>query len=118
MSHLGKNLLMGCADGELCDEDLERVQKHVAVCTRCQHELVALRQTSSKLRLLDDPELPSELTAKLLALGMTTSGSWLTPPAHSGSGVGPVPSEPVFSRRPADGRGTAPADDGTDPGLV
>ncbi|GAB3564959.1 anti-sigma factor family protein [Spelaeicoccus albus] len=117
MSHLGKNLLMGCADGELSDEEYERVQAHVAECTRCQHELVALRQTSSKLRLLDDPELPSELTAKLLALGMSSSGSWLTPPQSDGPGVGPIPAEPVFSRRHGLG-GQGSAGDGADPGLV
>lgn len=118
MSHPGKDLLAGCVDGELAENDYDRVQAHLARCTRCQHELVALKQTSTKLQLLDDPEFPNDLTSKLLAMGMSADRSWLTAECAADTTVGPLRPDPV---PPASGSGSErgrSADDGTDTGLV
>ncbi|WGW10551.1 zf-HC2 domain-containing protein [Saxibacter everestensis] len=68
MTHLSQATLTAVADGELPAGSQQRVEKHLYTCSRCQHELVLLRNVRSRLRLLEPPTPPGDLAHRLMSL--------------------------------------------------
>lgn len=68
MSHLGENV-SALVDGELSHMERERVLAHLALCAECRREVEAVRALKSRLRALDPPAMPIDLTMSLLLMG-------------------------------------------------
>lgn len=71
MTHLGTQL-SALADGRLSGPARERALSHVAACGRCAEELSATRATRRALAAAADVPPAPDLTARLLALGVTS----------------------------------------------
>ncbi|GAA2369183.1 anti-sigma factor family protein [Nonomuraea africana] len=68
MSHLGERL-SALVDGELRHAERERALAHLAFCADCRREVEATRALKSRLRSLDGPSMPADLTMSLLRMG-------------------------------------------------
>ncbi|MEW9529224.1 anti-sigma factor [Microbispora sp. NPDC049125] len=115
MSHLGERV-SALIDGELGHNDRERALAHLTFCADCRAEVDAMRSLKSRLRSMDPPGMPTDLTMSLLR--MSEPGGPLPPrmrpfpdhPAFASSGLpgmhtgGPVDNRP----RGRDGRSSGP----------
>lgn len=110
MSHLGErvtDLVDGRLDGPATDE----VHAHLAGCPSCRQLVETERLTKERLGALDGPDLPDDLTARLLAVPRQeaepasptapAATARSAPSAPSGGSVPSAPSgTPGGSRRP------------------
>lgn len=123
MSHLG-DLAAALADNELAADARDRALGHVASCTDCRVEVDQQRRVRSLLANQADPEMPSDLGARLRAIGADQGNqepkgrleskqpqgslapqersqrrerSW---PVLAATGFAPAPSRPAGTRRP------------------
>ncbi|MFI0422501.1 anti-sigma factor family protein [Spongiactinospora sp. 9N601] len=112
MSHLGERV-SALVDGELGHSERDRALAHLTFCTDCRAEVEALRALKSRLRALDGPAMPADLTMSLLR--MSEPGGPLPPrirpfpdASHTFGGV-PIPGmhtiSPPDNRPPRRGRG-------------
>ena len=92
--HLGSRL-DALADGQVGPEERERLLAHAAGCPGCRSELRAAREVKAKLGRLTQPEVPSDLTSRLLSLPGMSSGPL------GGSAAAPAPGPGFPSRFPA-----------------
>ncbi|MER7127737.1 anti-sigma factor family protein [Streptosporangium saharense] len=105
MSHLGERV-SALVDGELNHHERDRALSHLAFCASCRAEVEAMRALKSRLRSLDGPAMPADLTMSLLR--MADPGDPLPPrerPFPSGSrtfGGAPIPG--MHSVAPPDNR--------------
>jgi len=53
-----KPLLVGYLDGELDDEQIRRVEEHIAVCKECSAELDEMKRVRKILRKMSEPTMP------------------------------------------------------------
>ncbi|WP_214109070.1 anti-sigma factor family protein [Acrocarpospora catenulata] len=67
MTHLGERV-SALIDGELGHNDRERALAHLTFCADCRAEVEALRALKSRLRLMDPPAMPADLTMSLLRM--------------------------------------------------
>ncbi|WP_405141597.1 anti-sigma factor [Sphaerisporangium sp. NBC_01403] len=67
MSHLGERA-SALIDGELGHAERERALAHLTFCADCRAELDAIRALKSRLRSLDPPAVPADLTMSLLRM--------------------------------------------------
>lgn len=67
-SHLGP-AASSFLDGALDDATRDEVLTHLAHCAGCRAELAVQRRLRADLRRLPGPDLPGDLTARLLAVG-------------------------------------------------
>ncbi|WP_248963712.1 anti-sigma factor family protein [Sphaerisporangium perillae] len=67
MSHLGERA-SALIDGELGHAERERALAHLTFCADCRAELDAMRALKSRLRSLDPPAMPADLTMSLLRM--------------------------------------------------
>ncbi|WP_214412659.1 anti-sigma factor family protein [Sphaerisporangium fuscum] len=67
MSHLGERA-SALVDGELGHAERERALTHLTFCADCRAELDAIRALKSRLRSLDPPAVPADLTMSLLRM--------------------------------------------------
>ena len=67
MSHLGERA-SALVDGELGHTERERALAHLTFCADCRAELDAIRALKSRLRSLDPPAVPADLTMSLLRM--------------------------------------------------
>ncbi|ETK31222.1 hypothetical protein GCM10009530_30630 [Microbispora corallina] len=93
MSHLGERV-SALIDGELGHNDRERALAHLTFCADCRAEVDALRALKSRLRSMDPPAMPADLTMSLLR--MSEPGGPLPPrmrpfPDHPAYGSGGLP---------------------------
>ncbi|MFI6818489.1 anti-sigma factor family protein [Nonomuraea sp. NPDC050328] len=68
MSHLGENV-SALVDGELNHMERERALAHLTFCAECRREVESMRALKSRLRSLDGPAMPADLTMSLLLMG-------------------------------------------------
>ncbi|NUR91454.1 MAG: anti-sigma factor [Nonomuraea sp.] len=109
MSHLGERV-SALVDGELNDTERERALAHLTFCGDCRREVESMRALKSRLRSLDGPAMPADLTMSLLR--MSEPGGPLPPrerpfPSRTWGGVplpGPHSIGPV-DNRPSAGPG-------------
>ncbi|MFB4291737.1 anti-sigma factor [Nonomuraea sp. ATR24] len=92
MAHLGERV-SALVDGELGHADRERALAHLTFCADCRREVESVRALKSRLRSLDGPSMPADLTMSLLR--MAEPGGPLPPrerpfPARTFGGV-PIP---------------------------
>ncbi|MDP4510431.1 anti-sigma factor family protein [Nonomuraea turcica] len=92
MAHLGERL-SALVDGELNHHERERALAHLTFCADCRSEVESMRALKSRLRSLDTPAMPTDLTMSLLR--MAEPGGPLPPrerpfPARTFGGV-PIP---------------------------
>ncbi|MBB2913511.1 anti-sigma factor RsiW [Streptosporangium becharense] len=104
MSHLGERV-SALVDGELNHHERDRALSHLAFCADCRAEVDAVRALKSRLRSLDGPAMPADLTMSLLR--MAEPGGPLPPrerpfPAPRTFGGAPIPS--MHSVAPPDNR--------------
>lgn len=109
MSHLGE-LASALVDGELGHRERERALAHLTFCADCRREVEATRALKARLRALESPAVPADLTMSLLR--MAEPGGPLPPRVRpfepaAGYGYGIAPAD----NRPRRG-GTAPAGPG------
>jgi anti-sigma factor RsiW len=95
MSHLGE-LVSALVDGELGHRERERALAHLTFCADCRREVEATRALKSRLRSLESPAVPADLTMALLR--MAEPGGPLPPRVRP------------FEPRGGLGYGTAPLD--------
>lgn len=69
-----QELLSSYVDDELSQEELERVNEHLADCESCAKELALLREVTSKVKDLPEPDFPPELHRKLMEKTREQSG--------------------------------------------
>ncbi|WP_327089548.1 anti-sigma factor [Nonomuraea sp. NBC_01738] len=114
MSHLGERV-SALVDGELNHVERERALAHLTFCGDCRREVESMRALKSRLRSLDGPVMPADLTVSLL--GMADPGGPLPPRErpfpHTFGGVpipGPHSIAPLDNRprRDAFGRASGP----------
>ncbi|GII66543.1 hypothetical protein Skr01_66280 [Sphaerisporangium krabiense] len=67
MSHLGERA-SALVDGELGHAERERALAHLTLCADCRAELDSIRALKSRLRSLDTPVVPADLTMSLLRM--------------------------------------------------
>ncbi|GGL08494.1 hypothetical protein Sme01_12930 [Sphaerisporangium melleum] len=67
MSHLGERA-SALIDGELGHAERERALAHLTFCADCRAELEAMRALKSRLRALEAPAVPADLTMSLLRM--------------------------------------------------
>jgi anti-sigma factor RsiW len=67
MSHLGERA-SALIDGELGHTERERALAHLTLCADCRAELDAIRALKSRLRSLDAPGVPADLTMSLMRM--------------------------------------------------
>ncbi|MET8144686.1 anti-sigma factor [Sphaerisporangium sp. NPDC005288] len=67
MSHLGERA-SALIDGELGHAERERALAHLTFCADCRAELDAMRALKSRLRSLEPPAVPADLTMSLLRM--------------------------------------------------
>ncbi|MEU4406697.1 anti-sigma factor [Streptosporangium sp. NPDC023963] len=104
MSHLGERV-SALVDGELNHHERDRALSHLTFCAPCRAEVDAMRALKSRLRSLDGPAMPTDLTTSLLR--MAEPGGPLPPrerpfPASRTFGGAPIPS--MHSVAPPDNR--------------
>ncbi|GIH77402.1 anti-sigma factor family protein [Planobispora longispora] len=107
MSHLGERV-SALVDGELNHHERDRALAHLTFCSDCRAEVDTMRALKSRLRSLDGPSIPADLTVSLLR--MAEPGGPLPPrerpfPAPRGSrtfGGAPIPG--IHSIAPPDNR--------------
>ncbi|RVX44607.1 putative zinc finger protein [Nonomuraea polychroma] len=92
MAHLGERV-SALVDGELNHHERERALAHLTFCADCRREVESMRALKSRLRSLDTPAMPADLTMSLLR--MAEPGGPLPPrerpfPARTFGGV-PIP---------------------------
>ncbi|MEU7896568.1 zf-HC2 domain-containing protein [Nonomuraea sp. NPDC049152] len=68
MSHLGERA-SALVDGELRHAERERALAHLAFCADCRREVESMRALKSRLRSLEGPPMPADLTMSLLRMG-------------------------------------------------
>jgi len=113
MSHLGERV-SALIDGELGHSERERALAHLTFCADCRAEVDALRALKARLRAMESPGMPVDLTMALLR--MSGPGDPLPPrlrplPGMYGStglnglnGSGRASGGSVFGIGPADNR--------------
>ncbi|GGS65269.1 hypothetical protein GCM10010156_25250 [Planobispora rosea] len=104
MSHLGERV-SALVDGELNHHERDRALAHLTFCADCRAEVDTMRALKSRLRSLDGPSIPADLTVSLLR--MAEPGGPLPPrerpfPASRTFGGAPIPS--MHSIAPPDNR--------------
>lgn len=112
MAHLGERV-SALVDGELGHAERERALAHLTFCADCRREVEAVRALKSRLRQLDTPALPADLTMSLLR--MAEPGGPLPPrerpfPTRTFGGVpipGPYTIAPLDNRPRRNGTGGA-----------
>ncbi|MFB4279419.1 MULTISPECIES: anti-sigma factor family protein [unclassified Nonomuraea] len=92
MAHLGERV-SALVDGELNHTERERALAHLTFCADCRREVESVRALKSRLRSLDTPAMPADLTMSLLR--MAEPGGPLPPrerpfPTRTFGGV-PIP---------------------------
>lgn len=103
MSHLGSRL-SALADGQLPPALAERTIEHVAACAECAAELRAARAARQALSQAHaGPPPPPDLTARLLALGATDTGT-----GRADGGPASAAEGPSRARRLVDFTGSVP----------
>ncbi|SEK44223.1 anti-sigma factor family protein [Nonomuraea pusilla] len=110
MAHLGERV-SALVDGELSHTERERALAHLTFCADCRREVESMRALKSRLRSLDGPSMPADLTMSLLR--MAEPGGPLPPrerpfPARTFGGVpipGPHTIAPLDNRPRRDGTG-------------
>lgn len=115
MAHLGERV-SALVDGELNHTERERALAHLTFCADCRREVESMRALKSRLRALEGPAMPADLTMSLLR--MAEPGGPLPPrerpfPSRTFGGVpipGPHSIAPVDNRprRDATGGGSGP----------
>lgn len=65
--HLGTRL-DALADDQVAPEERDRLLAHAVRCPSCRTELRAAREVKARLRRLGEPDVPGDLTARLLSL--------------------------------------------------
>jgi anti-sigma factor RsiW len=93
MSHLG-DLASALVDGELGHRERERALAHLTFCADCRREVEATRALKARLRALEAPAVPADLTMSLLR--MAEPGGPLPPRVR--------PFEPAYGLAPVDNR--------------
>ncbi|MEN3538422.1 zf-HC2 domain-containing protein [Microbispora sp. ZYX-F-249] len=93
MSHLGERV-SALIDGELSHNERERALAHLTFCADCRAEVEAMRALKTRLRSMDPPAMPADLTMSLLR--MAEPGGPLPPrmrpfPDHPAFGAGRLP---------------------------
>ncbi|GAA4230002.1 anti-sigma factor RsiW [Streptosporangium album] len=104
MSHLGERV-SALVDGELNHHERDRALSHLAFCAGCRSEVDAMRALKSRLRSLDGPAMPADLTMSLLR--MSEPGGPLPPrerPFPAGRTFGGAPIPGMHSVAPPDNR--------------
>lgn len=110
MAHLGERV-SALVDGELNHAERERALAHLTFCADCRREVESVRALKSRLRSIDTPAMPADLTMSLLR--MAEPGGPLPPrerpfPARTFGGVplpGPHTIAPLDNRPRRDGSG-------------
>ncbi|MGW0804352.1 anti-sigma factor family protein [Nonomuraea sp. NPDC002799] len=92
MAHLGERV-SALVDGELNHTERERALAHLTFCADCRREVESMRALKSRLRSLEGPVMPADLTMSLLR--MAEPGGPLPPrerpfPSRTFGGV-PIP---------------------------
>lgn len=67
MSHLGERV-SALVDGELSHHERERALAHLTFCADCRMEVESMRALKSRLRSLEGPAMPADLTMSLLRM--------------------------------------------------
>ncbi|MFC5831638.1 anti-sigma factor family protein [Nonomuraea insulae] len=112
MAHLGERV-SALVDGELNHTERERALAHLTFCADCRREVESTRALKTRLRSLDTPAMPADLTMSLLR--MSEPGGPLPPrerpfPSRSFGGVaipGPHSIAPLDNRPRRDATGGA-----------
>ncbi|MEU7859007.1 anti-sigma factor [Nonomuraea sp. NPDC049141] len=112
MSHLGERV-SALVDGELNHTERDRALAHLTFCGDCRREVESMRALKSRLRSLDGPVMPADLTMSLLR--MSEPGGPLPPrerpfPTRTFGGVpipGPHSIAPLDNRPRRDATGGA-----------
>ncbi|MFI7126336.1 anti-sigma factor family protein [Nonomuraea sp. NPDC050153] len=112
MAHLGERV-SALVDGELNHTERERALAHLTFCADCRREVESMRALKSRLRSLDGPAMPADLTMSLLR--MAEPGGPLPPrerpfPSRTFGGVpipGPHTIAPLDNRPRRDATGGA-----------
>jgi anti-sigma factor RsiW len=112
MSHLGERV-SALVDGELNHAERDRALAHLTFCGDCRREVESMRALKSRLRSLDGPAMPADLTMSLLR--MSEPGGPLPPrerpfPTRTFGGVpipGPHTIAPLDNRPRRDANGGA-----------
>ena len=108
VAHLSAEAVAAVADGVLSGAPLARAERHLGTCLDCAQEVVAQRQASFALRAADLPQLPVDLTERLLGLPLTVGfDDAVAPAAVSADG------EPLFATATV-----SPALPATSPGRI
>lgn len=87
MSHLGERV-SALIDGELSHTERERALAHLTFCADCRAEVEAIRALKNRLRSMDPPAMPADLTMSLLR--MSEPGGPLPPR------IRPFPDHPAY----------------------
>ncbi|RJL33456.1 anti-sigma factor family protein [Bailinhaonella thermotolerans] len=95
--HLGERL-SALIDGELGHQERDRALGHLAGCDECRAEADELRKLKSRLRAMEQPAIPADLTMSLLR--MAEPGEPLPPRPRPLPGA----ARPARTSGPRDGR--------------
>lgn len=87
MTHLGERV-SALIDGELGHRERERALAHLTFCADCRAEVDGMRTLKNRLRSIDPPATPADLTMSLLR--MSEPGGPLPPRMR------PFPDHPAF----------------------
>ncbi|MEU6717742.1 zf-HC2 domain-containing protein [Nonomuraea sp. NPDC046802] len=112
MAHLGERV-SALVDGELNHTERDRALAHLTFCADCRREVESVRALKSRLRSLETPVMPADLTMSLLR--MAEPGGPLPPrerpfPSRTFGGVpipGPHSIAPLDNRPRRDAAGGA-----------
>ncbi|QYC44857.1 hypothetical protein Nocox_36515 [Nonomuraea coxensis DSM 45129] len=112
MAHLGERV-SALVDGELGHHERERALAHLTFCADCRAEVESVRALKARLRSLETPVMPADLTMSLLR--MAEPGGPLPPrerpfPTRTFGGVpipGPHSIAPLDNRPRRDSTGGA-----------
>lgn len=101
MSHLGERI-SALVDGELGHAERERALAHLTFCAACRREVEEMRSLKARLRAMEPPAMPADLTMSLLR--MAEPGGPIPPrvrplgPPPGGYGTGPADNRPRRGR--------------------
>jgi anti-sigma factor RsiW len=105
MSHLGERV-SALVDGELSHGERERALAHLTFCAECRAEVDSVRALKIRLRAMEGPAMPADLTMSLLR--MSEPGGPLPPRVRpfpdAANSFGGVPIPGIHSIAPPDNR--------------
>ena len=74
--HVPDDLLAAFVDGEVSEQLAVHIAEHLDDCPACSAQAVALEPLAAAFAAVEDPRVPADLVASILAAGLVVKTYW------------------------------------------